>query len=244
MEVAARAGLSVEYLTRIEQGRDRNPSPSVVNAIADALNLQPADRRHLVYLTKISGGACASHRDPEPPVREVRESALRMLQLLEPGVAMITNRLGDVLAHTSAFAGLMADTGLLDGDEPNLTRFVFVDPRARQVFADWDQVADEQAFDLWMGPSAAAVEWFTADLAPVAGPALTERYGSPVPPARSALVLDHPRLGRLRLTRERLEISESDEQQVVVLLAEDAATEQALAALVRDEGARPGLRAV
>ena len=38
-ELADRAGISVEYLTRIEQGRDRNPSASVVNAIADALSL-------------------------------------------------------------------------------------------------------------------------------------------------------------------------------------------------------------
>jgi transcriptional regulator with XRE-family HTH domain len=46
-ELAVRAGISVEYLTRIEQGRDRNPSGSVVNAIADALALDVAERRHL-----------------------------------------------------------------------------------------------------------------------------------------------------------------------------------------------------
>src|SRR5688500_3362457 len=58
-ELATRAGVSVEYLTRIEQGRDRNPSGSVVNALADALRLDPAERTHLGYLAKISGGACA-----------------------------------------------------------------------------------------------------------------------------------------------------------------------------------------
>jgi transcriptional regulator with XRE-family HTH domain len=40
-ELAVRARISVEYLTRIEQGRDRNPSGPVINAIADALALTP-----------------------------------------------------------------------------------------------------------------------------------------------------------------------------------------------------------
>jgi transcriptional regulator with XRE-family HTH domain len=43
-ELAARAGISVEYLTRIEQGRDRNPSDSIVNALADALRLDLTHR--------------------------------------------------------------------------------------------------------------------------------------------------------------------------------------------------------
>src|SRR3954468_1841370 len=63
-ELASRAGVSVEYLTRIEQGRDRNPSRSVVNALADALNLDTAERTHLGYLPKITGGACAGHVRP------------------------------------------------------------------------------------------------------------------------------------------------------------------------------------
>src|SRR5689334_10017431 len=61
-DLAARAGVSVEYLTRIEQGRDRNPSPAVINALADALSLDAAEREHLRYLAKITGGACAGRR--------------------------------------------------------------------------------------------------------------------------------------------------------------------------------------
>jgi transcriptional regulator with XRE-family HTH domain len=96
-ELAARAGISVEYLTRIEQGRDRNPSGPVVNAIADALGLDVAERRHLSYLAKISGGACAGPHRREPPARHVRPEVLRVLQLLEPAAAMVTNRLGQHL---------------------------------------------------------------------------------------------------------------------------------------------------
>src|SRR4051812_33428780 len=71
-ELAARAGISVEYLTRIEQGRDRNPSRSILNALADALQLDAAERMHLGYLAKISGGACTAHARPVPPERTVR----------------------------------------------------------------------------------------------------------------------------------------------------------------------------
>src|SRR5438874_9064990 len=92
-DLAARAGISVEYLTRIEQGRDRNPSPSVVNALADALSLDAGERHHLRYLAKISGGACAGRSRPTPPDRTVRPAVRQILDLLEPGVAFVTNRL-------------------------------------------------------------------------------------------------------------------------------------------------------
>src|SRR5690349_23234686 len=88
-DLAARAGISVEYLTRIEQGRDRNPSPPVVNAIAGALGLSAAERRHLGYLAKISGGACAGPHHREPPRRQVRPEVLQVLHQLEPAAAMI-----------------------------------------------------------------------------------------------------------------------------------------------------------
>ncbi|MEV0736201.1 helix-turn-helix transcriptional regulator [Streptomyces sp. NPDC050549] len=241
-DLAARAGISVEYLTRIEQGRDRNPSPAVVNAIADALSLDAAEREHLRYLTKITGGACPTHRRPAPPSREVRPTVLATLQLLEPSTAFVTNRLGDVLAHTTGFELVMRGSGLLDGREPNLTRYVFTDPRARTFFPDWDQVADEQAFDLWLGPSLETSEWFTADLAPLAGQEFTRRLNRHLPPPQVPLRLNHPTAHELRWQRERLELPRTDAQELVVLLPADETTAQAVERLRR----RPGgaLRAI
>jgi transcriptional regulator with XRE-family HTH domain len=241
LDLAARAGISVEYLTRIEQGRDRNPSIAVVNALADALSLGPAERNHLRYLTKISGGECVAHPRPAPPSRQVRPSVLRTLRLLEPGIALVTNRMGDVLARTSAFEAVTSGTGLLDSDTPNLTRYVFTDPRARSVFPDWDDVADERAFDLWLGPSLDTYEWFTAELAPVAGPEFTRRLNRHVVPRRGDLRLHHPSGGELRLVRETLELS-ADAQQLVVLLPADEATAQTVDDLRRP--AHGGLRAI
>jgi transcriptional regulator with XRE-family HTH domain len=227
-EVAAQAGISVEYLTRIEQGRDRSPSGAVLNAIGDALSLGPGERRHLTYLAKISGGACSGPHELVPPSREVRPTVLETLRRLEPAAAVITNRLGDLLAFTSGFEFVMAATGLLDAGQPNLTRYVFTDPRARDTFPDWEQVADEQAFSLWLGPSVSSSEWFKAELAPVAGPEFTSRLGQHLPPPRRQLRMRHPAAGELRWNRETLELPDQDAQQLVVYLPADQATTDAL----------------
>ncbi|MEU2620371.1 helix-turn-helix transcriptional regulator [Streptomyces sp. NPDC007157] len=239
LDLAHRAGISVEYLTRIEQGRDRNPSVAVVNALADALSLDPAERAHLRYLTKITAGECVTHPRPAPPRREVRPAVLETLRLLEPGLALVTNRLGDILARTGAYEAVLNGTGLLDAEIPNLTRYVFTDPRARDLFADWDAVADEQAFDLWLGPSVENSEWFTAELAPVAGADFVRRMNRHVVPARGVLRLRHPSGTELRLRRQTLDIPE-DAQQLVVLLPADEETAAAVERLRRS----PRLRAI
>ncbi|OIJ64248.1 helix-turn-helix domain-containing protein [Streptomyces mangrovisoli] len=240
-ELAARAGISVEYLTRIEQGRDRNPSVSVVNALADALSLDLAEREHLRYLAKITGGECTAHARPVPAARDVRPTVLTTLRLLEPGLAVVTNRLGDLLARTSGYDAVLGGTGLLDGDAPNLTRYVFTDPRARSLLPDWEAVADELAFDLWRGPSVENSAWLTAELSAAAGPGFTRRLNRHQVPQRGPLRLRHPVGGELTLLRETLELS-ADAQQLVVLLPADQATAEAVERL--RHAARGGLRAI
>lgn len=247
-ELASLAGISVEYLVRLEQGRDRHPSAQIVTALADALRLGVADRQHLMRLATITeGSACRGAQ--LPPRDDVRPTVRAVLDQLEPGIAIVTNRLGDVLAHTAAFEMLAAPTGLFDtpsssaapasSGQPNLTRFVFTDPRARIVFPDWDRVADERAFDLWLGPSRTGSEAFTADLTRLAGDEFGKRRARTNPPPRTVLRWVHP-LGELRFDRETLELSADDAQQIVVFLPADDATAQAVVTLRRD---RP-LRAV
>ncbi|WP_030255335.1 MULTISPECIES: helix-turn-helix domain-containing protein [Streptomyces] len=240
-DLAVRAGISVEYLTRLEQGRDRNPSIAVVNALADALSLDPAERNHLRYLTKITGGGCPSHVRPAPPSREIRATVRETLRMLEPGLAAVTNRLGDILAHTSGYATVLGAAGLLDDAAPNLTRYVFTHPRARTFLPDWDDIADEQAFDLWLAPSAEASEWFSTELAPLAGPDFTRRLGNHLVPRRGPLRLHHPQGPELRLHRETLDLT-ADSQQLLVLLPADEETAFHLGRLLTP--APPRLRAI
>ncbi|SIR58830.1 helix-turn-helix domain-containing protein [Micromonospora avicenniae] len=242
-ELATRAGISVEYLTRIEQGRDRNPSDPIVKALADALSLDAAERTHLRYLAKISGGLCPARSRPVPPERTVRPTVRRILELLEPGIAFVTNRLGDVLAHTDGFATVMLDTGLLDAEEPNLTRYVFTHPQAQAILTNWDQIADEQVFNLWLGPSTESFEWFTAEFAPVAGAEFTRRLHRHLPPPRVPLTMHHPRAHQLSWDRETLELPTPDAQQLVVWLPADEATATAVEQL-RHRPRRATLRAV
>ncbi|MFC8421519.1 helix-turn-helix domain-containing protein [Streptomyces sp. NPDC057236] len=241
-DVAARAGISVEYLTRIEQGRDRNPSVAVLHALCDALALAPAEREHVRYLAKITGAECTGHLEPEPAHREVRPSVRETLRLLEPGIAVVTNRLGDLLAWTGAYEAVADGTGLLEADAPNLTRYVFTDARAKAFFTDWDDVADEQVFDLWLGPRAENAEWLAAEIAPGAGPEFTRRLNRHVVPARGVLRLAHPSGCELRLVRETLELS-TDAQQLLVLLPADEETARAVDRL-RERSRHGRLRAI
>ncbi|MEV4888189.1 helix-turn-helix transcriptional regulator [Nonomuraea sp. NPDC055795] len=227
LDLATWAGISVEYLTRIEQGRDRNPSPSVINALAGALRLDLPEHNHLRYLAKITSDECSVDIRPVPPPRDVRPSVLRTLRLLEPGVAVVTNRLGDILAHTTGYQAVATGTGLLDTTRPNLNRYLFTDPRARTFFADWDDIADEQTFDLWQAPSLENLEWLTAELAPIAGPDFTRRLNRHRVPRRGVLRLNHPAGHRLRLHRETLELP-AESQQMVVFLPADHQTTRAI----------------
>ncbi|MGY4644224.1 MmyB family transcriptional regulator [Cellulomonas sp. URHB0016] len=234
-ELAARAGISVEYLTRLEQGRDRNPSPSVVVAVSDALALDAAEREHVRALVKMSGGSCISDGRARGAEHGVRATVSEVLRLLEPGVAILTNRLGDVLECTTGFELVARGTGILDGPEPNLTRYVFTDPRARATFPDWEHVADVQAFDLVLGPSLDSVERFAAGLVPAAGSPFTTRLHRYVPPPQAPIRMCVAS-GRLLLwNREVLTLPGSDHR-LVVLLPGDERTALVLDEMRRDTG--------
>ncbi|MGV9721469.1 helix-turn-helix transcriptional regulator [Nocardia beijingensis] len=246
-ELATLAGVSVEYITRLEQGRDRRPSPSVLSALADALRLSPAERVHLHRLSKSvdSGFTCMGDAQP---LREVRPTVRAILDRLEPTPAVVVNRLTEVLAHTGAYHRLMAPTGLFDGPHtpPNLARFVFRASGARDVYPDWEHVADETVATLKQGPfrTDAHIAALADELTVTVGPAFTDRVETvPSLAAASGITrLAHPEAGSLRLAYEFLDLSADDDQRVIVYLPADEATAAALDALT---GRRPGgLRAV
>ncbi|MGN9842003.1 helix-turn-helix domain-containing protein [Nonomuraea sp. H19] len=245
-ELATVAGVSVEYLTRLEQGRDRNPSTQVLVALADALRMTPEERIHLRHLAKIiSGGIALCPGADQAPARTVRPTVRAVLDRLEPAPAAVLNRLGEVLAHTTGYERVFGPIGLLDGESPNVIAYVFTDLRARIAYPDWDRVADEHAAALRLESSGgdAYADELVAELTFAAGEAFTERFTVPSAPPRPAPVerLAHPEAGELRLAREALDLA-GGEQRLLVHLPADAAT---AAALDRLTGRHPGaLRAV
>jgi transcriptional regulator with XRE-family HTH domain len=230
-EVAALAGVSVEYVTRLEQGRDRRPSPQVLSALADALRLTAGERAHLYDLTKAADPSfnCRGHA---APARTVRPTVRALLDRLEPAPAVLVNQLSDILAHTAGYERLAGPIGLLDAAAPNQARFVFTDSRARTAYPDWDEVADEQVAALKMGPFRADPHMaaLADELSVTAGDAFTRRVDTV--PARAAASgvfrLAHPEAGTLRLAYETLELPADDAQRLIVHLPADAATSAAL----------------
>ncbi|RKE17082.1 helix-turn-helix protein [Streptomyces sp. TLI_171] len=244
-ELATLAGVSVEYVTRLEQGRDRHPSAQVLSALADALHLGVAERVHLHRLGKALGGAftCTGGAAPN---RSVRPTVRALLDHLEPAPALVLNRLGEILACTAAYRRLAEPLGLLDGPRPSLVRYVFTDPRARSAYPDWDRTADQQVAALKQGPgrSDPAVAALMDELTVTAGAEFTTRLATVpgLPDATGIERLRHPDADELRLAYETLHLPAADDQRLLVHLPADAATATALDHLT---GRHPGaLRAV
>ncbi|MCU7727796.1 helix-turn-helix domain-containing protein [Actinoplanes sp. KI2] len=230
-EVAALAGVSVEYVTRLEQGRDRRPSPQVLSALADALRMSAGERTLLYRLTKAAdpGFNCRGHATPD---RTVRPTVRALLDRLEPTPAVLLNQLSDILAHNAGFEWLAGPIGLLDATAPNHARYVFADDRARAAYPDWDQIADEQVAALKQGPFRAEPRMaaLADELTVTAGDSFTRRVAGIPARARPGGVirLAHPEAGLLRLARETLELPVDDDQRLIVYLPADAATSTAL----------------
>ncbi|WP_433789817.1 helix-turn-helix transcriptional regulator [Actinoplanes sp. CA-252034] len=235
-EVAALARVSVEYLTRLEQGRDRRPSPQVLSALAGALRLSAGERAHLLRLTKASDPAYNCLGGDSRPARTVRPTVRAVLDRLDPAPAVLLNRLGDILARTAAYERLMGPIGLLDGARPNLARFVLTDERARVAYPDWERVADEEVAALKQGPFRADphIAALADELTVTAGEAFTRRVETVpgLPGASGVLRLIHPTVGHLRLAYEVMDLAADDDQRLIVLLPADIETTTALDRLV------------
>jgi transcriptional regulator with XRE-family HTH domain len=140
-EVALLAGVSVDYYVRLEQGRDRNPSQQVLDALAKVFQLDGETAAHLYRLAQ-----------PEPRRRRNRS---RRPERVSPGLL----RLLDGWPHTPAIvlgryldvlAGNLLATALAPCHSPgqNAVRTLFLDPGSCIAFADWDAVAADAVANL------------------------------------------------------------------------------------------------
>ncbi|WP_329382385.1 helix-turn-helix domain-containing protein [Streptomyces sp. NBC_01716] len=246
-ELAMLAGISVEYLARLEQGRDRHPSPEILAALADALRLSTEARGELMHVMKLTMGSrklCLG--TVRPPDREVRPTLRALLDQLEPAPAVLLNRLGEVVARTGGYERLFGPLGLLEPPAPSLPRFMFTDPRARDAYPEWERVADDLIARIRIDslPDDPDLIALVDELTLLAGAGFTERWKQPLrtPEHTGVRRLTHPGAGELRLADETLELPEGDGFRLVVHLPADEPTAAALDALA---GRRPGaLRAV
>ena len=235
-EVATLAGVSIDYLVRLEQGRDTRPSASVIAALADALRLDDEQRRQLSTLAMISQSAelCPTAR---PIARSVPPTVAALLDRLDTTPAFVASPANDVLAWNTAWQRLARPLGMLDGPSPNLARHVFLHPGARTIYPDWRAAADQQVSRL----RDASARWgddeaFAALMDELQGtPDFAERWAgfSSTEKRRGTTRIMHPDLGPLRFDYEELLLPDDvDEQRLVTWLPADDATAAAIAGTV------------
>ncbi|MEV0594667.1 helix-turn-helix transcriptional regulator [Nonomuraea cavernae] len=142
-ELAQLAGVSVDYYTRLEQGRSRSASPEVLDALATALRLDDAEREHLHTVAR----PMPAQRRRRPRPQRVHPATWRLLDILETAhrPAFVLGRRLDVLAHNRLAGRLITDFLAQPAAERNLARFVFLDPHARELYRNWTAVATDTA---------------------------------------------------------------------------------------------------
>ena len=135
-EVAQRANVSAPWYTWLEPGRGGTPSADVLERIAAALALTPAEREHLFLL--------AQHR---PPVvryegaRPISPQLQRLLDSLETSPALVRDAAWNVVAWNRAAALVINDYGQLPPERRNLLRVMFGTRKQGRAFVHWERYA-------------------------------------------------------------------------------------------------------
>ena len=212
-EVAVLAGVSVDYYTRLEQGRERTPSAQVVDAISSALRLAPDAREHAYRLARLAPSV-------QPAGDEVSQELLQLMDAFPNSAAYVVDSAFRVIATNTTARALLGETQIADG----ALEFIFTNPLARDYFVEWDVVARASVSALrfasgFAGPHPALMPLinrllrdspdFAALWADHAVAGLTITYK----------VINHPDVGRMELTYQTLDVRDAPGQQLTVATA-------------------------
>jgi transcriptional regulator with XRE-family HTH domain len=132
-ELATLAGVGTTWYTWLEQGRDVQASLGVLEALAQALRLTPAERAHVIRLGR------GEPAPPLPPQKETVSPALRrLIDSMDPTPAYLLGRRFDFLAHNRAAAVLFPQIEEVPPAERNHLWLVFMHPAWRELYPDWE----------------------------------------------------------------------------------------------------------
>jgi transcriptional regulator with XRE-family HTH domain len=227
-EVAMLAGMSVDYVVRLEQGRSSQPSTQLLGALARALRLSDDERDHLFHL--------AGHHPPpaDGVARLARAGLMRMLDLLGDTPAAVLSDLGEVLAQNRAALLVMGDHTRFSCDRRYVVYRWFTEPaaravhppeeqehQARQIVADLRAVAGRRSGDPTVTGLVDRLRAVSADFR-----RLWTEHEVAVRRANRKTLL-HPRVGRLVMDCETL-ITPDQGQQLLVFTPADAETREQL----------------
>jgi transcriptional regulator with XRE-family HTH domain len=139
-EVAVLADISVEYYTRLERGNANGVSSEVLEAVGRALQLDDAERCHLVDLVR-SASVTFSHRSSAAPL--VRPAVRRIVDAITGVPAFVRNGRFDILYANPLAEALYSELFAEPMRPVNSARFIFLSRRARSFYAEWETVARE-----------------------------------------------------------------------------------------------------
>jgi transcriptional regulator with XRE-family HTH domain len=215
-EVAVLAGVSADYFTRLEQGRETNPSAQVLTAIARALRLDADARGHLFRIAGLNPSMA-----PENGRTLVHPALLELLDAFPHSAAYVLSPSFDVLATNPIATALLAPfTGT-----PNMVRVLFTDPEARAVFTGWEDLARATVSALRLNsglyPDDPAIAAVVAELSETSGEfrALWDDHDV-AGLTRAFKVFEHPDAGRIELTYQTFDVHDAPGQQLLVGTAE------------------------
>lgn len=162
-EVAMLAAISVEYYTQLERGNVKGVSEDVLEAVCRALQLDDIERTHLFDLTR-AAKQVPNRRRAAPA--QVRPPVQRVLDTITDGAAFIRNPKADFLTGNRLAYALYSDAFTTLDRPVSLPRFVFLDPRARIFYRQWDGLAEATVGSL---RAEAARDVYDADLTQLIG---------------------------------------------------------------------------
>jgi transcriptional regulator with XRE-family HTH domain len=140
-EVALLAGVSVDYYTQMERGNLGGVSDGVLDALAGALQLDEAERAHLINLARTATTPTRARARSGP--ERVRPSVQRLLEAMTGVPAYVRTGRLDILGVNRLGSALYAPVLAGQRLPVNLARFLFLDPRAGDFYVDWDKTAND-----------------------------------------------------------------------------------------------------
>ena len=218
-ELAQLAGVSVDYYVRLEQGRSRNVSATVLDAVARALRLSDDERSHLHNL--------AHPPAPGRPRRrrqQARPELVRLLAAMDGIPAYVIDCRTEVLAWNQLAAALTVDFATRPPDQRNWARLVFLDDEIANLFVDWESKARETVGYLQLSagrhPDDPQLAQLVGDLSMGSEPFRRMWAAHDVrDKAHGSKGFRHPVVGELELAYQTLHLSDEPDQALVTYTA-------------------------
>ncbi|MER6080391.1 helix-turn-helix transcriptional regulator [Streptomyces sp. NPDC001833] len=222
-EVAQLAGVSTAYYTRMERGNLRGVSESVLRSLTRALRMNDAETQHLFDLARAASDGISTRRPTPRPVR-LPQQATQLIDTMSDVPTIALGPLSDVLAANALGRALFPHLFPAGGRPLNHTRYLFLDDRARDFYADWEHDARHvvSALRLIAGrdPSEPALMALIGELATHSPEFRTWWAGHTVTVhAAGTKAIRHPVVGELTVTYESLTLGSAPDVRIVTYLA-------------------------